>query len=450
MAYRGLGVNAQKQLTRDGVRFRNIGLNAPGAVIPVYSQPSATACAYTSAADQDAIIATAVAVKAKVLRVWATPYWPAQWTYGVNNGVAATVSTAADREAHYLKLDAFLAKCTTAGIGVTLSLFVRTSSASDICGQTTRAGWLSAGATRTYVTAMMQEIATRYLNHEAVYGYTLFGELNHYNDALDAALGNHPGVNTTYGSRASYTAADSVFNGTELRDLIIWASGIIRSIDPNRIILSGNGPNSYSRPGGAAGIATPMTLWYDEQVRDNPTNCGCIHWYGNVGYGSGGFKGLNSILTGVKHRLKADIGAAFFLEEFGNQPALVTSINANGTIATIVAGGAVQLDVGDPFKISGTTLNGSFTVETLSDDRRTITASTALSGSWSGSVKGLQWMTGAKLKAVLNDVINADVDVALFWMVSRDPLNPLYESIDEAGNEPLMAEILAANTRLGW
>ena len=80
MALQGLTVNAQGQLLRNGVRFRNIGLNYGGAIQRIYSQPSNTACAYTPSAEQDTYLDLCVAMKVKVIRVKATPYWPAQWT----------------------------------------------------------------------------------------------------------------------------------------------------------------------------------------------------------------------------------------------------------------------------------------------------------------------------------------------------------------------------------
>ena len=62
MALRGLTVNSSGQLLRDGVRFRNIGMNMSGGIVPVYSQPSTTACAYTTGAEQDAMLAVAVSM----------------------------------------------------------------------------------------------------------------------------------------------------------------------------------------------------------------------------------------------------------------------------------------------------------------------------------------------------------------------------------------------------
>lgn len=450
MARRGLTVNSDGQLLRDGVRFRNIGLNFPAAITRLYSQPSATACAYTPSADQDAMLAIAAAMKVKVLRIKATPFWPAQWRYGVNGGVAGVAATTGDREAHYQKIDDFIAKCRALDIGVILCLFFRLPSASDLAGQAVRAGWLNAGATRTYVTALTQEIVTRYLTDDAVYGYEWSNEVNHYNDASDATRGAYPAVNASYGTAASYSAGGDILLGSEFAGLVSWWAGLVTAIDSQRIVLTGNGPNSYSQPGGTAGIATPMRTWHLEQVRDNPTNCGSIHWYGNIGYGSNNFRGLGTVLTGVRHWQRTN-GRGFVLGEFGNQPWTITGISASGGTATFTVASACPIETGDSFNVGGTTtFDGAYVVSTVNAGRDTITAASSKSGSWSGSVKGLQHMSGAKVGRMCNDIINSGTDVALFWMLDSDPSRPIWESVDYPGNEDQRAAVLAANTKLGW
>lgn len=453
MARRGLTLGADQTLRYDGQRFRNIGLNYGWAICRLYSATAPTVCPFTPSADQDAMLDVAVSMKVKVIRVKAFPYWPSWWTAGVLAGKTAAAATAADREAYYLQIDAFLAKCRSRGIGVILNLFFRHTTASDLCGQTNRAGWLVPGsATRVFVQAVTQELVTRYLNEEAVLGYEWANEVNHRNDASDATRGDWPTVAASYGTQASYNAAGSVFNGSELADVIAWWYGIIQAIDPQRIVLTGHGPNSYSQPGGTAGIRTPMRPWHEEQVRDNPTNCGSIHWYGNVGFGTPGFKGLDPILTGVRHWQKA-AGRGFVLGEFGNQPWRITNISASGGVVTFTVDGLFPADVGDRIGVcgTGTVLDGQWLpVSTINAGRTVITAPYEGTLSWSGSVNGLKPIDGIKLARMCSDIINSGTDVALWWMLDSDPNRPVGESIDEAGNEDLRAAILAANTALGW
>ena len=459
MPIRGLTVGSNGQLLRDGVRFRNIGLNYGGAITRLYSQPSNTACAYTPSAEQDAMLAIAVSMKVKVLRVNATPYWPAQWRYGVNGGVAGVAATAGDREAHYLKMDAFIAKCRALDIGVILTLFFRHASPCDLAGQTLRAGWLNAGATRTYVTSVTQEIVTRYLAEDAVLGYEWSNEANHYNDALDAAITSasvvgkaFPGVDTNQGTPASYSATNDMLRGTDLSDVVSWWYGVVRAIDSQRIVMTGNGPNSYSQFGGAAGISNPLSAWHREQVRDNPTNCGSIHFYGNVIYGSPGLRGLDPILTGARH-WQQQSGRGFVLGEFGNQPWQINSISTSGGVVTFGIAPSFTAEVGDRIGVcgTGTALDGQWlNIATINAARDTVTAPYSGSVTYSGSAKGLKGISGIKLTRMCNDIINSGTDVALWWMLDGDTGRPVGESIDEADNAELRASILAANSQLGW
>lgn len=453
MSLRGLTVGADQTLRYDGQRFRNIGLNYGWAICQLYSASAPTVCPYTASADQDAMLDICASAKVKVIRVKAFPYWPSWWTAGVLNNKSAATATQADREAHYLKIDAFLSKCRARGIGVILNLFFRHATASDLCSQTIRAGWLTGGsATRVFVQSVTQEVVTRYLAEDAVFGYEWSNEVNHRNDASDATRGSWPVQNTSYGTLASYSAANDVLNGGDLASVVSWWYGIVRAIDPGRIVMTGNGPNSYSRPGGTAGISTPLVPWHSEQVRDNPTNCGSIHWYGNIGYGSNGFRGLNAILTGARHWQKQQ-GRAFVLGEFGNQPWQITNISTSGGVATFTVAGLFPADVGDRIGVCGTGTamdNQWFTVSTINAGRTLVTVPYSGSVSWSGSVNGVKSIDGTKLARMCDDITKAGVDVALWWMIDSDPSRPTGESINDAGNEDLLSAIRSANAALGW
>lgn len=448
MALRGLTVSPSGFMLRDGGRFRNIGLNLGGAIQRIYTQPSPTACEYTPSTEQDAMLDVADACKAKVIRIKAFPYWPAQWTYGVNAGKAWNVANAADREAHYAKIDAFIAKCRARGIGVVVDLFFRIATVPDLVGENNRA-WLSASNTRTFAGTIISEIVTRYLSEEAIYGWEISNEVNHYNDASDATKGTWPGVNTGYGSAASYPAASNCFNGAEWAAVCSWAYGQIRAIDAQRIVLTGNGPNSYSQPGGAAGIATPMDKWHAEQVRDNPTNCLSIHWYGNIGYSSNNFRGLGSALTGCNHWSRTR-GLGFVLGEFGNQPWAVTAISASGGTATFTVAGSCPVEAGDDVIVAGCgVFDGAYTLASVNAGRTTLTAPCGQAGAWSGT-GALQHMTAAKLARMCDDIIKSNTDVALFWCLDLDPGSPAYNSLSESSNAFQTSVLASANAALGW
>lgn len=449
MATRGLTVGSSGNLLLDGARFRNIGLNYGGAIQRIYTQASPTACEYTPSSEQDAVLDIADQCKAKVLRIKAFPFWPAQWTYGLNAGKAWNVATAADREAHYLKIDAFIAKCRARGIGVFINLFFRIGTVPDLVGGNQRA-WLSAGNTRTFAATLISEIVTRYQSESAVYGWEISNETNHYNDASDTTKGAWPGVNVSYGTAASYSAANNCFNGSEWASVCAWIYGQIHAIDTTRIVLTGNGPNSYSQPGGTAGISTPMPKWHEEQVRDNPTNCLSIHWYGNIGYSSNNFKGMESALCGCNHWARTR-GLGFVLGEFGNQPWTLSAITTSGGIATFNVAASFPVEVGDDFIVSGAgAFDGTYILSSVDATRSTLTALCTTTGSWFGTAK-VQNTTASKLTRMCNDIIKSNTDVALFWCVDLDAGSPTFNSLhDGSGNEFQRSVIAAANTTLGW
>ena len=212
------------RLYLSGQRFRGIGLNWGGAVVRIYSQASTTACAYTPGSEQDAFIAYALSIGAKAVRIKAMPFYPAQWTYGPQQGKVWNVANNADRVIHYAYLDAFLAKLKLAGMGAIMSMFFRWPTVPDLVGDNCRQ-WLAGGSnTRTYATTITQELVTRYTGGarsdlaEAVWGWEYSNELNHVNDC-----GSQPSTvgmwspQTSYGTQSAGaydTANTSVLRST--------------------------------------------------------------------------------------------------------------------------------------------------------------------------------------------------------------------------------------------
>lgn len=455
MALQGLTVSTDGTATllKSGQRFRNIGMNYGGAIVRIAGQTSATDVAYTPAAEQDAAIALFQSIGVKVIRVKLFPYWPANFTVGVNAGKAWNAATASDREAYYQRIDAFVAKCRAANIGIIFNFFFRIASVPDLVGETNRA-WLTGSNTRTFAATLTQEIVARYLAEQAVYGWEFSNEVNHYNDASDATKGTWPGANTTYGTAASYTAASTCFNGAEWASVVAWWYGVVKAIDSQRIVLSGNGPNSYSMPGGTAGISTPQRAWHQEQVRDNPTNCGSIHFYGGLGYSSTNYRGLESLLIGAKHWLR-NAGAALVLGEFGNQARKPSGLSKSGNTVTITLDAAslkLHCEPGDTVTVAyaGGGWDGNYTLDTVAADGMSATAlaPAAPTAPYSGTSARLNPLT-SRFGRMLDDIINSNVDVALVWGYDADPFFNTLESISDPSNDWMLPLIASANSRLG-
>lgn len=451
MALRGLTVAADSSLQRDGVRFRNVGANWPTGLCPIFGQTNPTGIVYTSSAVQDAELDEMEALGIRVLRVMMLPIFPNQWTAGLLNGKAWNVANAADREIHYEKMDALVAKCRARGMGVIWTMFWRLNTIPDLVGENRRA-WLSSSNTRTFATTITQEVVARYLNEEAVYGYAFANEVNHYNDSPTVSIG----INANYGTAASYVNADNVFNSTsldtpsELATVLSWWYGVVRAIDTNRIVMSGNGPNSYWQPGGASGVTTPYRDWLRELQRDNPLNTATIHFYGGIGYCSRKTDGFDALLTGARHWSRNN-GRALVLEEIGNQPVTITAISGGGVIT---ASSAVETMSGDEILIlgTGTAWDGPAQVTSVSEDRRSVTVAPK-SGAWTGTAY-VNPIYG-RFSRMLDDAFSAGLDLVMVWQFATQAVElsstalPYSSFHAGGGNEWMGAAIAAKNAELG-
>lgn len=451
MAMRGLTVGTDGTLRRDGARFRNVGANWVTGLCPIFGQTSSSGVVYTSGAVQDAELDAMAAMGIRVLRVMMLPNFPNQWTAGLLNGKAWNVANSADREIHYLKMDALVAKCRLRGMGVIWTMFWRMNTIPDLVGGVRR-DWLSASNTRTFATTITQEVVTRYLNEEAVYGYCFSNEVNHYNDSPAVSIG----INASYGTQASYANAQNVFNSTsvdaasELAGVLSWWYGVVRAIDANRIVMSGNGPNSYWQPGGGEGVTTPYRSWLKELQRDNPMNTATIHFYGQIGYCSRKGDGFDAFLTGGRHWSRSN-GRAMIVEEVGNQPVVITAITAGGVVT---ASSAVETADDDTILIlgTGTPWDGPAVVTAVSGDRRTVTVTGGGSSAWSGT--GYINPIYGRFSKMLDDVFAADLDLVMLWQFTTQAVElsssalPYSSFHAGSGNDWMIPIITAKNAAL--
>jgi len=453
------------RLYLNGQRFRGVGLNWGGAVVRIYSQVSTTACAYTPSAEQDAFIAYAQSIGAKCVRIKAMPFYPAQWTYGPQQGKAWNVATGTDRATHYAYLDSFLAKLKAAGMGAILCMFFRWPTVPDLVGDNCRQ-WLVGGSnTRTYATTITQEMVTRYTGGtrsdlaEAVWGWEYSNELNHVND-----YGGTPSANGMWAPQTSYgtatgaaydTANASVLKSTgtyepsELQTVLTWWDGVVSAIDPNRLRLSGNGPNAYWQPGGAGGIVQPLNAWADQQVRDNPHNGVCVHWYGGLGYASFNNRGFGACLTAGRTAAQAR-GRAFVVGEYGNQPRSISGLSVSAGVATMSVGTNWASEVGDVMRVVNSGgYDGDYTITALPGGQNAAATLRAPAGTPNGSTStGKVQHLVSQFERMTNDIVSAQVDLAMVWCYESDPLIEIGQSVTHSCNAWEAGVISAANTRL--
>lgn len=449
---RGITVASNGDLLRDGVRFRNVGCNYRYGINLSWGQTLPAGYRPTPSADQDAAIAWFQSVGVKVIRVQLFPTYPNQWTAAVLNGKAWNVANAGERAAFYAAyVDPLIAKCRAADITVLLNLFTRHATVSDLTGGIVR-DWLSSTNTRTFAQTLTQEIVTRYLTESAVGGYIFSNELNHYTNSDATWLV----PNTSYGTQASYSAANSTFNQQEYRDLLSWWYGVARAIDSQRILLSGNGATRYFLPGPVGSIPNPILDYFRDVELDNPMNAGQIHWYNNIGYCSPNDKGLSGVLAGARHWM-AKNGKGFVLGEWGDQAGTLSAMSAVGstvTMTSLAAKGGLLCEPGDSVVIlgAGGGWDGEYKLDTLSANRQTATAtkSGAPGSPYSGTSARVMYQA-TRFQNNLDAIYTSGVDVSLLWNYDTDALYPRSESCDPFGPNSWQGPLIAAaNRRLGW
>lgn len=448
MAIIGLTV-ANGQLRLNGGRFRGIGINWPGAVVRIFTQ-NPTGCNYTPSAEQDTAIAYFKSVGVRVIRIKAFPFYPNQWRDGVQATKAWNVATSTDRLTHYAYIDSFLAKCKVAGIGVILSMYFRWPTICDLVGEGTRQ-WLNSGSnTRAYAATITQEIVTRYTGGarsdlaEAVWGWEYGNEINHVNDC-----GSQPSTigmwapQTSYGTQSAGvydTANTSVllssgsYQPSELAALLSWWDGVVAAIDPTRLRMSGNGPNSYWLTGGGGGVVQPITEWAAQIVRDNPHNTACIHWYGGVGYGSYNSRGLSSVIAAAKTAVAAR-GMPLIVGEYGNQPRTITNITVSAGSAAITVNSNWAAEVGDVLRVVGSGgYDADYTIAALASQTSPATCARPAGVPVGSSATGVVQHLVSQFQRQTSDILSGGADLAMVWCYESDPQIQAAQSLSHPAN----------------
>jgi len=465
MAVVGLSVSGGR-LYLGGQRFRNIGVKYPDALIGFFYQPAtstAGTCIYATPAQQDAAIAYLQSIGVKVILCAAYPFYPLQWTSGVLNGKAWNIANAADRAAHYTQMDAMLAKYKAAGIGVILSHFFRFPTIPDLVGEGVRQ-WLNGGSnTRAFATTIVNEIVTRYTSGaradlaDAVYGWQCMGELNHFIDCPTPAGTSGYGINTPYGTAATYTAAtDTLYSSggtygtSDAATIMAWWDNLVTAIDPVRLRLSGNGPCTYWQPSGALGITNPFDRLLREAVRDSGGNAVEQHYYGGIGYCSYNNRGFDSYLAAWRSAAAAG-GRAFVLGEYGNQPRNITGMTVSGGIGTVTADANWASEVGDTFRIVGTpAFDGDWTLTALPGGQNaaaTISAKFSAPNGTIGTVGCIQQLM-SQFGRMTDEIVSSGTDLSLMWCYTHDIAVHRLWSLTDPANAWQTPVLQAANVRL--
>jgi hypothetical protein len=172
----------------------------------------------------------------------------------------------ADKDAYFRRLDDVVHSAEDAKVGLVASLFWSLEAVSNLVGEP-RQGWGNSNSeTRQFMRAYTRDVVTRYVNSPAIWGWEFSCEVS-----LPVDLGNSPGGNP----------ARALSYGT-FKDAALDFARVVRSIDPNRVLLTGNAlPRAGAYHNTAGGRRGPDTEGQFGTIllRDNPGpyNLICIH-----------------------------------------------------------------------------------------------------------------------------------------------------------------------------
>jgi hypothetical protein len=242
----GLTVNRQGTVLRHGHPYRGIGVNYFDAFIRVLRNPADVS--YRDGLSQLGENGIPFA------RIAGGGYSGQDWQAYV-----------ADKDSYFRRLDDVVASAEKAHVGLIVSLFWAIGGVSDVVKEPPAAWGDQRSATRQFMRRYTQEIVSRYAKSPAIWGWEFSCELSLPIDRRpgEAILGRNLSVATFQNGALDFAK-------------------VVRGIDPNRILLTGNSlprPDAYhnARPGPSS--ADTREQFGEILLRDNPGpfNPICIH-----------------------------------------------------------------------------------------------------------------------------------------------------------------------------
>ena len=208
------------------------------------------------------------------IRFMAGGFWPVDYELYLHN-----------REEYFRLLDVFIRDAEEYDIGLIPCLFWNYATISDVVGEPV-SEWGNPGSkTRKFMRNFTFEFVRRFREYRSIWGWEFANEMSLYVD-LPNAEQFRPIVAPHYGTPKSRTKFDDL-SSTILVNVLKEFSEVVRSLDKNRIIISGNSiPRPYAFHNSVYGS------WKNDSrkefglvlSRDNPDsiNTISIHIYPNV------------------------------------------------------------------------------------------------------------------------------------------------------------------------
>lgn len=242
----GLTVNSQGVLMRNGAPYRGIGVNYYDAFLRNLRDPNDDS------------------YKAGIAELGAHGIPFARFAAGgyVANDYQLYLT---DKEAYFQRLDNVVRAAEKAHVGLIPSLFWSISAISDVVNEP-RSGWANGRSkTREFMRRYTRDVVSRYVNSPAIFGWEFSNELS-----LPVDM------------RAGTVKAGHELSYNTFRDAALDFAQVVRQIDPNRMILTGDAlPRTTAYHNASFGPVGPDTEKQFARVllRDNPGPFSpiCIH-----------------------------------------------------------------------------------------------------------------------------------------------------------------------------
>lgn len=214
----GLIRSADGDLTLNGKPYRGIGANYFNAF-------------YRSLDGDDSYKQGFDYLKSKnipFVRFMCGAYWPVNWEL-----------YRTDKKAYFAKLDAFVKTAEEKNMGLIPSLFWQINTFPDMVGEPRNQWGNPKSKTREFMRNYTREIVERYKDSPALWAWEFGNEMNLEIDLGPAHL---PQVAPQYGTPAARTTSDTL-SAADMESAYKEFAEVIRKLDPQRIIISGNANN---------------------------------------------------------------------------------------------------------------------------------------------------------------------------------------------------------------
>lgn len=170
-----------------------------------------------------------------------------------------------DKEAYFHRLDAVVQAAEKSHVGLIASLFWSISAISDVVHEPREQWANSSSQTRQFMRRYTQDVVSRYVDSPAIWGWEFSNELSLPVDMPTTAV-----------------APEHALSYDTFRSAALDFAGVVRKIDPHRIVLTGDSlprANAYRNAHGGAGGPDSETEFGDILLRDNPGPFSpiCIH-----------------------------------------------------------------------------------------------------------------------------------------------------------------------------